>query len=152
MVYFPNCFCTHGKWLLPTLTKCTHIWKHWKQSQSTTVLIHLSQNHNVTPCKNQYILVYIIETKLCCLLVTYCTGLIQVLIFNKMQIPCHGYVCFLLNNVCCCDGTFMRTISSVIIASAPGLPLVSVSRRSLGLPAKVLQLLEGPWAVLKGQV
>ena len=32
-------------------------------------------------------------------------------------------------------GTFMRTISSVIIASAPGLPLVSISRRSLGLPA-----------------
>ena len=32
-------------------------------------------------------------------------------------------------------GTFMRTISSVIIALAPGLPLVSISRRSLGLPA-----------------
>ena len=32
-------------------------------------------------------------------------------------------------------GTFMRTISSVIIASAPGFPLVSISWRSLGLPA-----------------
>ena len=31
-------------------------------------------------------------------------------------------------------GTFMRTINSVIIASAPGLPLVSISR-SLELPA-----------------
>ena len=80
----------------------THIWKHWKQSQSTIFLIHLSQNHNVTPCKNQCILAYIIEAKLCCLLVTYCTGLIQVLIFNKMQIPCNGHVCFLLNNVRCC--------------------------------------------------
>ena len=46
----------------------------------------------------------------------------------------------------------ISTISSVIIASAPGLPLVSISRRLLGLPAKVLQLLEGPRAVLKGQV
>ena len=32
-------------------------------------------------------------------------------------------------------GTFICTISSVIIASAPGLPLASISWRSLALPA-----------------
>ena len=23
--------------------------------------------------------------------------------FDKMQIPCKGHVCFLFNNICCCD-------------------------------------------------
>ena len=124
IVYFPPKWCTFqilfahmGKRLLPTLTKCAHTFgntENREQSLSTIVLILLNQNHNVTPCKNQYILY---------------TGLIQALIFNKMQIPCNGHVCFLLNNVCCCGqhihahnqfrdhhlGTFMRTISSVII-------------------------------------
>ena len=104
MGYFPNFVCTHGKRLLPTLTKCARTFGNTENTAKVQFfLIHLSQNHNVTPCKNQCILAYIIEAKLCCLLVTYCTGLIQVLIFNKMQIPCNSHVCFLLNNVCCCD-------------------------------------------------
>jgi len=45
-------------------------------------------------------------------------------------------------------GTFMRTISSVIITSAPGLPLVFHGGPWDSLP----QLLEGPRAVLKGHV
>ena len=101
IVYFPPKWCTFQMLF-------AHI------EDGYYVLILLNQNHNVTPCKNQYIL-YI--------------GLIQALIFNKMQIPCNGHVCFLLNNVCWCGqhihahnqfrdhhlGTFMHTISSVII-------------------------------------
>ena len=82
-----------------------------------------------------YFSLYNTEAKLCRILVTYCTDLIQVLIFNQMQIPCNGHVCFLLNMSAVVIGTFMRTISFMIITSAPGLPLVSISRRFLGLPA-----------------
>ena len=55
-----------------------------------------------------------------------------------MQIPCNGHVCFLLNNVHCCDQDIHahnQFCDHDIMASAPGLPLASISRRSLGLPA-----------------
>ena len=86
----------------------------------------------------QYILPYI-EAKLCCLLVTYCIGLIQVLILIKCKYLARVMSVFFSIMSAVVIGTFMRTISSVIIASAPGLPLASVPR-SLG---SLLQLLEG---------
>ena len=138
MVYFSNVVGTHGKRLLLTLTKCAHIWKHWKQSQSTCFILNSSQSEPQCNTMQEpiYFSLYII-LKLHC--VAYCTELIQVLIFNQMQMPCNGHICFLLNNVHCCDqhNQFRDHRFS------PGTP-ISISRRFLGLPAKVLQLLEGP--------
>ena len=91
-----------------------------------------------------YFSLYII-LKLHC--VAYCTELIKVLIFNQMQIPCNGHVCFLLNNVHCCDqhNQFRDHRFS------PRAPISEYFKEVPGT-AKVLQLLEGPRAVLRCQV
>ena len=52
-----------------------------------------------------------------------------------MQIPCTGHVCFLLNNVRCCGRHICAHNQFRDHRSALQLPLVSISRRSLGLPA-----------------